>query len=82
MTLTERETQSVSMEKEQGFWHEWTDDEGELIARTWIKKTGGPKYAECPVCDKIYRWMLRTCPNCEGVVLLALYTGDWRFKSL
>ena len=53
-----------------GFYHEGQ----------WIPRTGGPFYAECPVCKKVYPWKTRTCPTC-AVVLLALYTGDWRVRE-
>ncbi len=34
-------------------------------------------WARCPVCRGVYPWVLGTCPKCEGVLMLAIYIGDY-----
>jgi len=34
-------------------------------------------WSRCPVCHGVYPWVLGTCPKCEGVLMLAIYIGDY-----
>ena len=62
------------MKVSEGFYHDGH----------WIPLGDPPKWARCPVCREISPWELGTCPTCEGVILLAIYEGDYlpvRFRN-
>lgn len=35
----------------------------------------------CPICELLWNKEIETCPECEGVVLLAIYDHDYRWYS-
>jgi len=52
-----------------------------LIGGGGDRQTHMEKAQYCPVCTQLWRENLDYCPECEGVVLIAVYdwdkTGKW-----